>query len=595
MSALLEHYSSSTQTDVSEVLQSIANASPFAVDEPTRAQLIQILLDDVNKCKSSGSDGKISPKDAVLALGAIKSLGKHPSGASVLASPDNLSTLLSLSRTFKDDLDASCEALRCIANTMLLIEDARKTWISDSVKGGEASVRLLEKSSNPDQLFLASRILFLATVSSQSAGHFIISLIDEKHSGRSNVVEIISLRLDSLTSSILGGVKMAREAMTDLLKFTFNLLSYYPKLVDCEKVADLGAGEGKVMGEYWSDKLDGIVPPLLRAFNTLPPTFPSPLTAPLTHIIHSLIATPITANLKPFWFPTISPPSGRRSTVHSNSESPVLANDSRLPSSSGSGESSSSPKEAKPGALDRALSMLAAGRRSLSSRPSSPSPPNSVADSLQRAYDLLEVSFSHYLPGTIDPDDAEVRQRPKQESDSTLDDLLCPLIMLIIKCCLADAGAKSRLREWVLPANLSRSSALEGRADLLGRCLRLLTSVHHPRLKDATGEMLFAICDSDPSTLASQVGYGNVAGFLFNKGIMNAPPRPAGDDAPATDASINPITGVVEGERQDIEMTDEEKEQEAEKLFVLFDRLERSGALPPSQNPIRKAMQSQQP
>lgn len=257
--------------------------------------------------------------------------------------------------------------------------------------------------------------------------------------------------------------------------------------------------------------------------------------------------------------------------------------------------------------------MLAAGRRSLSSRPSSPSPPNSVADSLQRAYDLLEVSFSHYFPGTIDPDDAEVRQRPKQESDSTLDDLLCPLIMLIIKCCLADAGAKSRLREWILPANLSRSSALEGRADLLGRSLRLLTSVHHPRLKDATGEMLFAICDSDrkaffqvgiissliqafaASTLTSQVGYGNVAGFLFNKGIMNAPPRPASDDAPATDASINPITGVLEGPRQDIEMTDEEKEQEAEKLFVLFDRLERSGALPPSQNPIRKAMQGQQP
>jgi hypothetical protein len=36
-------------------------------------------------------------------------------------------------------------------------------------------------------------------------------------------------------------------------------------------------------------------------------------------------------------------------------------------------------------------------------------------------------------------------------------------------------------------------------------------------------------------------------------------------------------------------MTDEEKEREAEKLFVLFDRLEKTGALPPDQNPIRKA------
>jgi hypothetical protein len=38
-------------------------------------------------------------------------------------------------------------------------------------------------------------------------------------------------------------------------------------------------------------------------------------------------------------------------------------------------------------------------------------------------------------------------------------------------------------------------------------------------------------------------------------------------------------------------MTEEEKEREAEKLFVLFDRLERTGVLPPSQNPYRKAIQ----
>ena len=95
------------------------------------------------------------------------------------------------------------------------------------------------------------------------------------------------------------------------------------------------------------------------------------------------------------------------------------------------------------------------------------------------------------------------------------------------------------------------------------------------------------------STLASYVGYGNVAGFLFNKGIMSAPPA-GGHGPPATTADgtpINPITGVAQ--KQDDsgpQMTDEEKEREAEKLFVLFDRLERSGALPPSQNPIRKAV-----
>lgn len=40
------------------------------------------------------------------------------------------------------------------------------------------------------------------------------------------------------------------------------------------------------------------------------------------------------------------------------------------------------------------------------------------------------------------------------------------------------------------------------------------------------------------------------------------------------------------------EMTEEEKEAEAEKLFYLFDRLEKSGALSPNQNPVRRAMQN---
>jgi hypothetical protein len=38
-------------------------------------------------------------------------------------------------------------------------------------------------------------------------------------------------------------------------------------------------------------------------------------------------------------------------------------------------------------------------------------------------------------------------------------------------------------------------------------------------------------------------------------------------------------------------MSDEEREREMERLFVLFDRLERTGAIPASQNPMRRAVQ----
>jgi hypothetical protein len=104
---------------------------------------------------------------------------------------------------------------------------------------------------------------------------------------------------------------------------------------------------------------------------------------------------------------------------------------------------------------------------------------------------------------------------------------------------------------------------------------------------------------TDPSylhsatTLISQVGYGNVAGFLFNKGIVTGPPS-SGDASSSADTSgaqINPITGAIQEERAEIEMTEEEREREAERLFVLFDRLERTGAVPPEANPVRRAIQ----
>lgn len=98
------------------------------------------------------------------------------------------------------------------------------------------------------------------------------------------------------------------------------------------------------------------------------------------------------------------------------------------------------------------------------------------------------------------------------------------------------------------------------------------------------------------TTLAGYFGYGNVAGFLFHKGVVNAPPAGAAPGAPTTTASglpLNPITGTVEPSTNhlQVEMTDEEKEVEAEKLFVLFDRLEKAGVLPQNQNPYRKAIQ----
>lgn len=56
---------------------------------------------------------------------------------------------------------------------------------------------------------------------------------------------------------------------------------------------------------------------------------------------------------------------------------------------------------------------------------------------------------------------------------------------------------------------------------------------------------------------------------------------------------INPITGVYEqsGNSNENPMSDEEKEREAEKLFVLFDRMNRNGAMSVV-NPVNEAQAS---
>lgn len=228
----------------------------------------------------------------------------------------------------------------------------------------------------------------------------------------------------------------------------------------------------------------------------MPPTFPSPITSPLTHVIHSLITIPITPALRPVWFAVPATQSSRNTLVTTpKASSTPQRTESSTPSSRSDSPTRYSPTSPKPSTLDRALSVLAVGRKSLSRSPS----PNSsaAADILQRAFDLLEVSFSHYFPGDIDVDDISVRDRCKEESKDSLDEILSPLLVLITRLCLGDETCRVRVRQWIVPDDLDRSSALESRPDLLGRCLRLLSSVYHSRLKASVGEMLFAMSDSN--------------------------------------------------------------------------------------------------
>ncbi|KLO08412.1 hypothetical protein SCHPADRAFT_880592 [Schizopora paradoxa] len=633
--------SSSSRTDVSRVLRSVIDAPPFTLTSPGRETLVQLLLDDIALCVGGGkhSSGRLTKKDAQLALLALKMLGRTTPCSRIIGRRENLTILLNAAEKLRSsESDAADESLRCIANALLLVDDARIPWVE--IHGADHCVTLLEKSTSPNLIFLTCRILFLSTASSMSP--FISTVLEppRRRYSTSNllstardyphndIIETISSKVDILLPLISQSVPMSKEALTDILKFSFNLLCHWPKISnDAESPSEStssGKGKGKEsknkvleeespLGERWSSRLNGFLAPLRRAFLALPTGAPSPLAAPMTHILHSLLPIPISPELYTTWFPENSSPKDSSSKSDSRNHGPTSRSSS--PGSSSSKDGKEGKEKERGGAFDRAMSMLHP-RISLSSRPSSPGPsptgsgPSAAAGGssvpvlpmvgaplgtpavLTRAADLLNVSFEYYLPGTIDPDDKTVKQRCLDE-DVELDHVLSPLVLLITKLVKYNTECRKVLREQLLPASLDRTTPLESRPDTLGRCLRLMSCVGHQRVKDSVGELLFILCDSDAQVLTAQIGYGNAAGYLFNRGLL-APPPAASDSSGAADSAsslqpgINPITGMVEQPREPgPEMTEEEKEREAEKLFVLFERLEKAGGM---ENPIKKAM-----
>lgn len=73
---------------------------------------------------------------------------------------------------------------------------------------------------------MLARILFLSTAFSAS---YIVTFVDGKYNGRT-VVEIIGMKLDLLLIHVQNSTRMAKEAMTDVLKFTYNITHHYPKV-----------------------------------------------------------------------------------------------------------------------------------------------------------------------------------------------------------------------------------------------------------------------------------------------------------------------------------------------------------------------------
>ena len=171
--------------------------------------------------------------------------------------------------------------------------------------------------------------------------------------------------------------------------------------------------------------------------------------------------------------------------------------------------------------------------------------------------------------------------------DDELDTLVSPVTLLLQKMYeAANPAVQKHMRELLLPTFDDRKQPLGRGESLSARLLRISASITTPKIQESTGSLLFELSGKDAKTFVENIGYGYASGFLIRHKIPlpeNALETPDIGNSESSGSTagqkawkaVNPITGqTLESEPpvDQPQMTDEEKEREAERLFVLFER-----------------------
>ncbi|KAK1782097.1 guanine nucleotide exchange factor [Copromyces sp. CBS 386.78] len=206
--------------------------------------------------------------------------------------------------------------------------------------------------------------------------------------------------------------------------------------------------------------------------------------------------------------------------------------------------------------------------------------PSSLAEKL---IELLDLSLKSYQD---------------QDLDATVTPLVCLISSMYEYAPTDDSPVCDTIRKSLLPSEEERTNVL-GKGDTLpARLLVNMTNPIAPEFAKAVSHLLFNVSDKDAHRFVENIGYGYASGFLFQNNIP-VPEGLGGEDDQDSKAGqsgkrpVNPITGqFLDAETfPDMpEMTMEEKEREAERLFVLFERARKLGIVD-VENPVAKAVQ----
>ncbi|KAK2752557.1 hypothetical protein FQN55_006670 [Onygenales sp. PD_40] len=427
----------------------------------------------------------LQPHDRYELLQQLRVHGRKPENADPIYSKEGIGTLCAYGFEGKSPI-ISREALRCLANALLLETSTRQIFV-DLGHGPNAAERL--KEENPDDEFLAARLLFLATYDSD--------LDFEKLFINNSLGESINSHIYRHSKRFPKGKKKKLEqieelALSEVLKLIFNITNFYP---------------------HRADSFSPSIPHILKILSRIDIPTP-PLQAPVNYLINSLLNLDLEAKKsKPFGMNPLFPKFDQNCNV------------------------------------DKMINIL---------------------------------------------DQAVAMHKPEH-----LETLAVPLLTLLRKIYSFAPEGPRKYMEWLLlPDDDDHDLPIGQSNTLASRLLRLSTSPIAPSLREGISALMFELSGSDATHFVRNVGYGFAAGFLMSHDMpvpetameaFSTSTSNPGD----TSGDINPITGQRwDAEPKDTgpEMSQDEKEREAEKLFVLFERLRANGVVN-VENPVRSALE----
>ncbi|KAJ4992008.1 guanine nucleotide exchange factor synembryn [Stagonosporopsis vannaccii] len=461
-------------------------------------------LDDVTKIltdlKTDLDTPKLSSQQRKQKLEQLKVYGRDPTNADPIFTQDGLRTLGQFAFR-EEDVPVSQEALRCLANALLLQPKARQILI-DLGHGPHAAERLKAStgrclSDSIDDEFLISRILFLTTY---DANLDYTELVNEHHLA-DNINAAIQKHADRYRQPRQRAQEhtapMDLMALSETLKLLFNVTHFHPDL-----------------SQHFTTSVPGIFKILTHR-----ETPAKPLDAPVSFLINAL------------------------------------------------------------------LNLVREEGIGTTQQPHDPELHAAVFPSANPAGNVTHL---------ITILDSSIRSYPTAELDTTISPLLT-LLRRIYE--LAPTDVQTVMQSKLLPSDSDRAQPLGKTSSLPSRLLNLSTSAQTPALRESIAAFMYELSSKDPATYVSNVGYGYASGFLLSKNIPmpESALKDAGEASSSTGgAPVNPITGQRLNREEPVEMpemTQEEKEMEAERLFVLFERLKKTGVVD-VKNPVEEAYRS---